>query len=102
MSKLKEKVSRKAPQGASPVVLVIKDYPFTPVAKPLRIKWTSVPVWINEDLLKEKDIVFEAGLELRNEIYKIQLNCLRTMFEIVEQRRLDKINLFMKQTGAWK
>lgn len=85
------------------VKLVLKEYPFTPTPVRLQITWETLPeLWIDQSLLNEKSLIVGAVEYMRGMIDRLRIDRFLKIFEDQEQKRLDKITLFMKQVGAWK
>lgn len=85
-----------------PVSLKIVEQPYTAKPMPLKITWTQeTELWISKTILNETQLIDEASWEIKNNLYKQRLDRILYQFEQAEIRRLEKIQRFMKQIGAW-
>lgn len=91
------------PYTTEPVVLKIVDTPYSPInTKPIKVTWTQeTELWISETIRDSARLIDEVAREIANDLYKQRIDRILYQSEQAEVRRLQKINRFMKQVGAW-
>jgi len=90
------------PYTTEPVSLEIAEQPYTVKPMPLKITWTQeTELWISKTILNETHLIDEVSWEIKNNLYRQRLDRILYQFEQAEIGRLEKIQRFMKQIGAW-